>query len=232
MIAPAGAVTSRREYGRNGSASAAILHHSARFAAKTPRGANKLESAHLLRRADANRDQRRIRSAWHRAAGRASLAEKLCLIARRAAVSGDQDFIVLALHRTPRNAVRSDHPDTWAGRTWRAFFTLRAWRAGRPRRTGRTCIALGALRSGWALFALRTLAAASQAGEQRQRQRHCQRQGRRHLRHAHRHILPEKAAPVSPLRRSNPTVRRKANAGGCATVCLSCHQAPTLTSYD
>jgi hypothetical protein len=153
----------------------ARLHHGANTAAmgvrarqfrtialhlpQKPRAANKLrESAHLLRRADANRDQRRIRSTWHRAAGSASIAEKLCLIARRAAVSGDQNFIVLALHRTPRNAVRSDHSDAWAGRTWRPFFTLRPWRAGRPSRTDRTGIALGALRPGWTLIALRTLA--------------------------------------------------------------------------
>jgi len=116
-------------------------------------------SARLLWRADANRNQRRIRSTWHRATGRASFAEELRLIARRAAVSGDQDFIVLALHRAPRNAVRSDHPDARTGRTGRPFITLRTWRTGRTRRTDRTCIALGTLRSGRAWIALRTLAA-------------------------------------------------------------------------
>jgi hypothetical protein len=69
---------------------------------------------------------------WHRAAGSAAFAEELRLIARRAAVSGDQDFIVLALHRAPWNAVRSDHSDARAGRTWRPFFTLRAWGPGGP----------------------------------------------------------------------------------------------------
>jgi len=145
----------------------------------------------LLRRANTNCNQRRIRSAWNRAAGSASFAEELCLIARRAAVSGDHDFIVLALHRAPRNAVQSDHPDAWAGRIWRPFFTLRAGRTRRPRRTDRTRIALGALRPGWTCIALRALTAGSQADEQHQ----CQRQGQRHVRHAHGHILPREGRP-------------------------------------
>jgi len=137
-----------------------------RFTGKLRRAEQAQGSSHLLRRAGANRDQRRIRSTWHRAAGSASFAEKLRLIARSAAIGGDQDFIILALHRAPRNTVRSDHPDAWAGRTWRPFFTLRTWRTRRPRRANRTRIALRALRPGWACIALRALDARSQAGEQ------------------------------------------------------------------
>src|SRR5215469_5872107 len=95
-------------------------------------------------RGSANRDQRRIRTAWHWTAGSASFAEELRLIARRAAIGGDQDFVVLALHRAPRNAIRSDHSDARTGRTFRTFFTLRPRRTGRPRWTDRTGIALGA----------------------------------------------------------------------------------------
>ena len=93
---------------------------------------SKRRAARLLRRANANRDQWRIRRTWHRTAGSASFAEELRLIARCPAVSGDQDFIVLAFHRAPRNAVRSYHSDAWAGRTWRPFFTLQTWRTRRP----------------------------------------------------------------------------------------------------
>jgi len=63
-----------------------------RFTGKLRRAEQAQGSPHLLRRADANCDQRRIQSTWHRAAGSASFAEKLRLIARRAAVSGNQDF--------------------------------------------------------------------------------------------------------------------------------------------
>jgi len=126
---------------------------------KIARRRTSLRQRRLLWRGDTNRDQRRIRSTWHRAAGSAAFAEELRLIARRATVSGDEDFIVLALHRAPRHAVRSDHPDARAGWTWRPFFTLRAWRTRRPCRTDRARIALGTLGSRWPLIALRTLAA-------------------------------------------------------------------------
>ena len=84
----------------------------------------------LLRRADANGHQRRIRGTRYRAAGRASFTEKLRLIARRSAIGRDQDFIVLALYRASRNAVRTDHPDARAGRTRWTFFAL--WTRGVP----------------------------------------------------------------------------------------------------
>jgi len=142
----------------------------------------------LLRRADANRDQWRIRGARHRAAGSASLTEELRLIARRPAIGGDQDLIVLALYRALRNAVRSDDPDTRTRRPGWSFFTLRTWRARRTCRTDRACIAFGTLRSGWTGIALRTLAAAGQTGKQC----NCQSQ----MRHAHRHSLPRKRRPT------------------------------------
>src|SRR6516162_5121569 len=130
----AGAVTSRREYGRNGSASAAISHRGGPFTAMTARRPNKpADSARLSWRGSANHDQRRIRTAWHWTAGSASFAEELRLIARGAAIGGDQDFVVLALHRAPRSAIRSDHSDARAGRACRTFFTLPPCRAGRSR---------------------------------------------------------------------------------------------------
>jgi hypothetical protein len=228
-ISPAGAtpydraaraVTSRREYGRNTSARAAISHRTN----GQRRGIQ--GSGPLLWRANANRDQGRIRSIRHRPAGSAAFAQELRLIARRATISGDQDLVVLALDRAPRDTVRSDHPDARTGRTRRPFFTLRPWRTRRSRGTNRTCIAVGTLRSGWALIALRALAASGQASEQRQ----CQRQCGRQVRHAHRQFLPEKAAPISLLRRSNCAGWRKTNApsrrrtGGLGPLCLSCER--------
>src|SRR5690349_4780118 len=85
-------------------------------------------------------------------------------------------------------------PDARTGRTWRPFFTLRTWRAGRSCRTDRTRIALGTLRSRWTCIALRTLAASGQAGE-----RQCRRQCRHQVRHAHRHVLLERATPYRRL---------------------------------
>src|SRR5262249_20686148 len=73
-----------------------------------------------------------------RAAGSASLTQELRLIARGPAIGGKQDFIVLALHRAARNAIRSDDTDAWARRTRPAFLTLRTRRSGRPGRTDRT----------------------------------------------------------------------------------------------
>jgi hypothetical protein len=137
------------------------------------------------------------------------------LIARRPAIGGNQDLVVLTLHRTPGDAVRPDDPDARAGRARRPFFALRTRGPRRPRRTDRTSIAFGTLRSRWAWIALRAPAAGGQADEQRHRQ--CQ------MRHAHRHNSPRESRPTSPLRRSNPAVRRKANAGSYGTVCLSCN---------
>src|SRR5262249_49629556 len=140
-------------------------------------------------RAHANSDERRVGSTRDRAAGSASLTQELRLIARGPAIGGKQDFIVLALHRAARNAIRSDDTDAWARRTRRAFLTLRTRRSGRPGRTDRTSVAFWARRTSRALFALRTLAAAGDAGEQSQR--HHQ------MRHTHCHILPEKCrAPI------------------------------------
>lgn len=175
----AGAVTSRRECGGNGSARAAISHCRARQS--RPARAFNHAPRSLLRRADANRDQRCIRGAGHRPARRTSFTEELRLIARRAAIGGNQDLVVLTLYRAPGNAVRPDNSDTRTGRTGWAFFAL--W-PGRTRRTGRadrTGIALGTGWSGWAGIALRTFATAGQADEQC----HCERQ----MRNAHGHIL-------------------------------------------
>jgi hypothetical protein len=146
----------------------------------------------LWRRADANSDQRRVRSALDRATGSASFTEELRLIARGAAISGHQDLIVLTLHRASRNAIRPDDADTRARRTRLAFFTLWTGRSGGTRRTGRAGIAFRALRAGRALLTLRTFAAARHARELNQH--HCQ------MRHAHCHILLGKAAPHSLLK--------------------------------
>src|SRR5262249_44721641 len=74
-------------------------------------------------RAHANSDERRVGSTRDRAAGSASLTQELRLIARGPAIGGKQDFIVLALHRAARNAIRSDDTDAWARRTRPAFLT-------------------------------------------------------------------------------------------------------------
>jgi hypothetical protein len=144
----------------------------------------------LLRRADANGHQRRIRGTRYRAAGRAPFAEELRLITRRPAIGGDQDFVVLALHRASRNTVRTDHPDARAGRTRWTFFAL--WTRG-SRRPGRAPPHLHRL---WVPEVRADPDRLAGLYHRRSsEQRHCQRQ----MRHAHRCILPRKTAAISRL---------------------------------
>src|SRR5206468_12928539 len=99
----------------------------------------------------------RIRGTRYRAAGRAPFAEELRLIARRPAIGCDQNFVVLALHRASRNAVRTNDPDARARRTRWTFFALWTWGSRRLGRACRTYIAFGTLGSGRTLLALRAL---------------------------------------------------------------------------
>jgi len=157
----------------------------------------------LFRRSDANRDQRSIGRRPHGTTGRASFAQELRLISGRPAIGRHQDFIVLALHRAARHAVRFDDPDARARRTRLALRPSRAGRSGGTRRARRTGVAFRALRTRRAWIALRTLAATGQqtGHGQQQRHRNCQ------MRCTHFQILPsshkesrsftpEKAAPL------------------------------------
>jgi len=150
-------------------------------------GAAYVTLRNLLWRCDTNRDQGRIGRARIGAARRAAFAEHLRGIARRAAISRDQDFVFLALHRTAGYAIRFDDPDAGAGRASRALRTRGSGRTGGAGRTHRADIALGALRTGWAGVALRAFAAGSQAaGDARQQyDRECQ------MRCTHFQILPK-----------------------------------------
>ena len=116
----------------------------------------------LLRRSDANRDQRSVGRRTRGTAGRPSFAEELRLISGRAAIGRHQDFVVLALHRATRHAIRFDHPDAWAGRTRLSLRSGRTGRSGWACRTSRAGIALRTLRPRGARVALRAFAAASQ----------------------------------------------------------------------
>jgi hypothetical protein len=149
----------------------------------------------LFRRRDADRDQRGIGRGSCRPARGAFFTQKLRLIAGRTAISGHQNLVVLALHRTTRDAIRFDHSNARARRTGLA---LRTGRTGRPGRTcwpHRTSISFGTLRTRRTLVALRTFATAGQrtGHGQKQRHRNCQ------MRCTHFQILPSslwKAAPV------------------------------------
>ena len=155
----------------------------------------------LLRRADANRDERGIRSACLGTAGSASLTEELRLITSWPAIGGNEDLVVLTLNRAARHAVGFDDPYAWARRTLRSLFTLRTGWTGRSCWSDRTGIALGTLRPSGACIALRTFAATGQSGQQRQCE--CQ------TRCTHFQILPRDVAPATRIRRSNSVAARK-----------------------
>src|SRR5271155_6046219 len=114
----------------------------------------------LLRRGDANRDQRRVGGACRGTAGRASFGQKLRRISGRPTIGGDQNFVFVTLDGTgARYAVVADHPHARAGS---ALLTLRPRWAGRSRRTDRTHrtgVSFGPLRSRGAGIALGTLPA-------------------------------------------------------------------------
>ena len=126
----------------------------------------------LLRRTDANRNQRRIGRARIGAAGSPSFAQELRLIAGRSAIGRYQNFVVLALHRAPGYAIRLDDPHA---RAWRPRRALRSCGTGRARRTFRsrwTDITLRALRPCGTGVPLRALAATGQRTGQARQQRH------------------------------------------------------------
>jgi hypothetical protein len=124
----------------------------------------------LLRGGDTNRDKRHVGRVSFNAAGDAAFTDKRRGIARRAAISGDEDFIAAARRGATAagQALFADHPDRRAGRT---LFALRSWRTGwadRAGRTGRASIAFRALRAGRPRITLRALPA---TGEQRDQRR-------------------------------------------------------------
>src|ERR1700722_2496373 len=100
----------------------------------------------LLRRADADRDQRSVSRACLRTAGGPLFAEELGRIACRPAISGDQNLIVLALDRTSRRAVGLDDPGAGAGCALRTRWSGRTCRAGRSDRARGSGFAFGTLR--------------------------------------------------------------------------------------
>ena len=157
---------------------------------KTPAAAGHAAAATasplLLRRAHANRDQRGVGRGRRGTAGCASFAQELRWVAGRATIGRHQDFVVLALDRAPRYAVRFDDPNAGAGRTGRALRPGRTGWTGRTSRTRGPDVAFRALRPCWTRTALRALAATGQGSGQarQQRYRNCQ------MRCTHFRILP------------------------------------------
>jgi hypothetical protein len=151
----------------------------------------------LLRRPDANRNQRGVGWACLGTAGCPSFTEELRLIAGWSAIRRHQNFVVLALHSAPRYAIRLDNPHARARRTRLTLRPRRTGRAGRTCRSRRTDITFGALRSRGTRIPLRTFAATGQANRHARQQRRCQCQ----MRCTHLQILLglyETAAPPCP----------------------------------
>src|ERR1700733_12778 len=91
----------------------------------------------LLWGAYTNRHQRGVGWARRGTAGSASFTQELRLVSGRPAIGRDQDFVVLALNRASRDAVRLDHPHARARWTLLALRSLRTGRAGWTERTRR-----------------------------------------------------------------------------------------------
>jgi hypothetical protein len=160
----------RQEFNAITQASRGGMLRAAPFFVSPPRLNRRANYPRLLGRGDADRDQRSVGRTGVGTAGRPFFAEELRRVAGRPAIGRDQDFVVLALHRTTREAIRFNDPN---GRAWRTLLALRASRTGRTRRargTNRTLIAFGALRSRRTCIPLRTLAATRQSRQQR----HCE----------------------------------------------------------
>ena len=154
-----------------------------------------MASRDLLRRRDANRDQRRVGRAGRGAAGSASFGQELRRISGRPAIGRDQNFVVLALRpcsRSTRSPISTTRTLGLGGPAGPAG--PRTGRAGRTDGTSRTGIALGTLRPRRTGIALRAFPAAptrpasnATASDQ--------------MRCTHFQILPKKPDPRRPAKK-------------------------------